>query len=213
VLVTTPSILEAYADVWCPFSHVGLRAAVAMREALGHGDVALEIHSWPLELVNGEPMNPARVAANVRALREQVAPDLFAGFDEGAFPVTTMPALALAESAYEVSPTVGEAVSLALRTALFEEGRDVSRPDVLDEIAQSHGLERGARLDQDIVRVWWRRGQERGVQGSPHFFCRGRDMFCPALDIERGEEGQLLLRRNVERLRSFLGECFGQQVT
>jgi predicted DsbA family dithiol-disulfide isomerase len=213
VTVSTTSTLEVYADIWCPFAHVGLKAAVAMRAGLGHGDVALEIHSWPLELVNGEPMDPMRVAANVHALREQVAPDLFAGFDEGAFPVTTLPALALAESAYRTDPLVGEAVSLALRDALFENGQDVSRAEVLDEIAQSHGLGRGSSLNEDVVREWWRRGQERGVQGSPHFFCRGRDSFCPSLDIERGEQGQLLLRRNIERLRAFLGGCFEQRVS
>ena len=36
--------------------------------------------------------------------------------------------------------TTGEAVSLALRSALFEEGLDVSQPDVLSSIARSFGV-------------------------------------------------------------------------
>jgi len=61
----------------------------------------------------------------------QVAPDLFRRFDAEYFPNSTLPALAVADAAFEQSLETGEAVSFALRDALFEEGLDISRPDVL----------------------------------------------------------------------------------
>jgi predicted DsbA family dithiol-disulfide isomerase len=200
--------LEVYADIWCPFAHVGLRAAVAKRNLLGRDDVPLVIRPWPLELVNGSPMDPATTAAHIRDLRNQVAPDLFTGFHEDNFPVTMMPALALAELAYRDSSRTGETVSLALRDALFEEGKDVSNPDVLAAIALQHGLDLSYGLDEDPVCAAWNEGRERGVKGSPHFFCDGLEAFCPSLEIERDPDGHLVLKRNALRLETFLDACF-----
>src|SRR3546814_2266133 len=65
-------------------------------------------------------------AEHVADLRAQCAPDAFAGFDPERFPSTTLPALALAAAAYRYTGPVGERVSLALRDALWEQGRDIS---------------------------------------------------------------------------------------
>jgi predicted DsbA family dithiol-disulfide isomerase len=153
-------------------------------------------------------MDPATTAAHVRDLREQVALDLFAGFDESDFPESTLPALALADLAYRSSPATGEAVSLALRDALFEEGRNIASPAVLEEIAVTYGVDIRTGLDVDAVRQDWRTGRERGVKGSPHFFCGGAEALCPSLDIERDQLGHLLLRRNADNVRAFLQGCF-----
>lgn len=61
--------------------------------------MAVRVCSWPLELVNGTPLDPGEVAGHVRDLRAQVAPDLFARFDPATLPRTTLPALALAAAA------------------------------------------------------------------------------------------------------------------
>ncbi|HEY5120244.1 MAG TPA: hypothetical protein VII84_01590 [Acidimicrobiales bacterium] len=165
------------------------------------------IHAWPLELVNGAPLDPRTTARHVADLRSQVAPDLFRGFDEVTFPTTTIPALALASDAYRHDLTVGEAVSLALRDALFEQGLDVSNRDVLGDLASLHDLDLPPLLDDAAVVDDWRRGQQRGVRGSPHFFCGETEAFCPTLDIARDAEGHLLLHRNSEQLSAFLQEC------
>jgi predicted DsbA family dithiol-disulfide isomerase len=206
--VTTTGTLEVYADIWCPFAHVGLRAAVATRALFGRTEVPLVIRAWPLELVNGSPMDPPTTAAHIRDLRAQVAPDLFGGFDEDSFPATTLPALALAAAAYRSSFATGEAVSFALRDALFEHGSDISQPTVLDEIAATYGLDARSRTDEDAVREDWNVGRERGVKGSPHFFCRDKEAFCPTLDIERDANGHLILKRNTDQLNAFLNGCF-----
>ena len=149
----------------------------------------LQVRAWPLELVNGAPMDVELVGEEVRALREQVTPDLFAGFSPEAFGITSLPALALTATAYERGLQTGEAVALALRWAVFEEGRDVGDPAVLGEIAGAHGV---TWLDGDgseRVLDEWHEGRDRGVVGSPHFFVGGEGWFCPVLDIAHDSGG------------------------
>lgn len=201
------NVIEIYADIWCPFAHVGLRAARRAREQLGRSDVIFLIRPWPLELVNAGPLDPGVTARHVRELREQVAPDLFTHFDENSFPTSTLPALSLALAAYEKDSATGEAVSWALRDALFESGRDIASAHVLEDIAHAFAVPASAPSDAAGVIQEWRRGQSRGVKGSPHFFCGASDAFCPALDISRIGTGDLALRANAERLRTFLEFC------
>lgn len=201
-------VIEVYADVCCPFTHVGLHMLVQKREQLGRDDIVLRMRAWPLELVNGTPLDPLATEEHVDALRSQVVPDLFVRFDSSLFPRTSLPALALAAAAYRQSDRLGEAVSLALRDSLFEGGRDISRQDVLVSVANSHGVGDVGPQDDEMVKEEWREGQSRGVVGSPHFFCGDIGAFCPSLDISRDTEGHVHLRRNAEALDLFLTECF-----
>jgi predicted DsbA family dithiol-disulfide isomerase len=201
------ALIEVYADIWCPFAHVGLRSVIRRRNQLGRDDV-VRVRAWPLELVDGAPLDRASTAEHVEALRTQVASDLFSRFDPDHFPHTTLPALAVVAAAYRRDDRTGEAVSLALRNALFEEGRDISRPDVLASVASAHGIGGPDAKDDKTVHAEWHEGEARGVEGSPHFFCGDVDAFCPSLDISKNDEGQLRVRRNTEALDAFLAECF-----
>ncbi|MHB1087697.1 MAG: DsbA family oxidoreductase [Acidimicrobiales bacterium] len=204
----TANVLEVYADIWCPFAHVGLRAARSVRDQRrGHRE-SIVVRAWPLELVNGSALDGAKTAEHVRELREQVAPDMFAGFDAVRFPTTSLPALALAARAYQMGASVGEAVSFDLRDALFERGEDISDPAVLRELAERFEVGLDASTGLDAVHEEWRSGQARGVKGSPHFFCDTADAFCPALDIERDSTGHLSLRLRSGELEAFLQRCF-----
>jgi predicted DsbA family dithiol-disulfide isomerase len=199
--------IEIFADVWCPFAHVGIRALVTRRRELGRDDVDLWIRAWPLELINSTPLDPHDVAHEVSALRAQVAASLFVGFDEHRFPATSMPALALAAAAYRRDTRTGEQVSLALRDALFEEGRDISDSQVLATIADSYGVGVATPHDHDSVLADWREGQRRGVKGSPHFACGGITEFCPSLDITKDDDGNLHIRANPAALEDFVARC------
>jgi 2-hydroxychromene-2-carboxylate isomerase len=174
---------------------------------LGRGDVVVRVKAWPLELDNGQPLDPTTTAKHVDDLRAQVVSDLFTHFDPDHFPKTSLPALALAAAAYRRDDSIGEAVSFALRDALFEEGRDISDPDVLASVANSHGVGHPGSEDERAVRTEWQEGKSRGVEGSPHFFCGEVDAFCPTLDISKDEEGGLHIRRNMDKLDVFLAEC------
>ena len=199
--------LEVFADITCPFTHVGLQRLVEERTARGGGP-DLRVRAWPLELVNDAPLQGSVLAPKVAALRGSVAPDLFAGFDPDRFPTTSLPALDLAAAAYAVSPAIGEQVSLLLRHALFEGGQDISDPAVLAGIADQvggvpiSGDERATVLDE------WADGRARGVIGSPHFFLDGGDVFCPALDISHTDAGELDIRIDRDGFEDFLARAF-----
>jgi predicted DsbA family dithiol-disulfide isomerase len=178
-------VVEVYADIRCPFAHVGLRRLVARREQTG-ADFALRVRAWPLELVNDAPLDPHLIAEEVEVLRAHVAPDLFTGFDPDRFPATSLPALAAAAIAYDAGVETGERVALDLRTALFEQGLDVASDDVLRAVLRGEAL--GGERGRALVEEDWRRGRELGVVGSPHFFVGGADFFCPALDVRRVDD-------------------------
>lgn len=200
--------IEVFADVRCPFTHVGLRRIVERRDVARRPDVRLWIRAWPLELVNDAPLDRSLVAEEVDELRAQVAPDLFQGFREERLGATSLPALGLAASAYERSPELGERVSLALRWALFEDGLDISDPAVLAEVARQAGMPSVSVIDPERVVSDWREGQRRGVIGSPHFFVGEGAYFCPSLDIGRGSDGRLRVAVDDEALSGFLARCF-----
>jgi predicted DsbA family dithiol-disulfide isomerase len=181
-------MIEVFADITCPFTHVGLRRFFARRNARGAEQQRLVVSSWPLELVNGEPFRGASLVPKIDAQRRTVAPELFAGFDPDRFPASSLPALALVAAAYERDPLAGERLSLAIRTALFEDGADICDPAVLAGLASRCGLP-GLEGDDERVITDWHRGESLGVTGSPHFFADGQDFFCPTLEITHGEGG------------------------
>jgi len=183
-------VVEVFADVTCPFTHAGLRRFVERRAAAGRHDVVLRLRAWPLELVNGRPLDAAFVAEEVDEIRRQVAPTLFRGFTASSFPSSSLPALALAAAAYRAGDETGEAVSLRLRDLLFEEGEDIGDPGVLHRVAVGHGLVVDDR-DRGAAEADWAEGRRRGVIGSPHFFIGTDSFFCPALDISRDAAGHL----------------------
>jgi predicted DsbA family dithiol-disulfide isomerase len=184
------NVVEVYADVRCPFAHAGLRRFVERRDRIAPA-VRLRVRSWPLELVNDAPLVPAVIGEEVVALREQVAPDLFAGFEVDRFPWTSLPALGATAAAYDAGLDVGERVALALRWALFEQDRDIARLEVLREVLDAEGVRMpDPRSVRRLVEDDWRRGRALGVIGSPHFFAGDTSHFCPALDI-RHEGGEL----------------------
>jgi 2-hydroxychromene-2-carboxylate isomerase len=201
------STIEVFADVGCPFTHVGLRRFMEHRTSIGRADVLIRVRPWPLELVNGHPLDPDSIADQVDELRATVAPDLFGRFDPTAFPATSIPAMALAEAAYRKDTRTGESMSLAIRDRLFEEGSDISDPIVLQALAQQFDLS-DPSPDEGAVGQGYKTGKERGVIGSPHFFTPDGSFFCPALDIERDLQGQLQITVDDVGFRVFLDACF-----
>lgn len=197
-------MIEVFADIWCPFAHVGLTSLRRQRDERAP-NTPIVVRAWPLELVNGEPQSASLAAEHVRDLRAQLGVDLFNGFRPAAFPQTVLPALALAAAAQRCGR--GEAAAFRIRHALWEDGRDVGAPDVVAELAGELGV---AVTDSDhqAVRDDWMDGKARGVEGSPHFFCGSASAFCPGVEIEHDEQGNLHLRADASEFESFLASCF-----
>jgi predicted DsbA family dithiol-disulfide isomerase len=201
-------VIEVFADVWCPFTHVGLKTVVDQLGTCGRRDVRIWVRAWPLEWVDGRAMDPMIALKHAQELREQVSPELFSGFDASRFPRSTIPVLATAAKAYRLGLEIGELLSLELRDSLFEQGEDVGDPDVLRRIARNFGLADPDPDEYATVVADWKEGRDRGVLGSPHFFCAGSSLFCPSLDISKTRMGEgKVIQRNVNRLGGFLHDC------
>jgi len=200
-------LIEVFADVVCPFTHVGLRRLVAYREQMRRDDVAIRVRAWPLELVNEERVPRDLLVEEIAELRHTVAPDLFTAFNPERFPMSSLPALALAAAAYRMDLQRGERVSLALREALFEEDRDLTDPAELLRIGRMSTLD-DARAGEAEVQADYAEGRARGVIGSPHFFVDGEAFFCPTLSIER-VDGHLNVSFDAEGFDEFMNRCFG----
>ena len=202
--------VEVFADILCPFTHVGLHTLIDRRTERGLSEPRLRIRAWPLELINGKPLDPHHIDAEIVALRGSVRPDLFAGFSIDTFPMTSMAAFALTAAADRSGdPVVIEEVGMALRDALFEQGLDIGRPEVVEAIARRFSLEPLNPDDTEAaVRADWDEGKRRGVVGSPHFFTGQDDgWFCPGLDISRDSRGDFVVawKKGTE---NFVGSVF-----
>jgi predicted DsbA family dithiol-disulfide isomerase len=180
--------IEVFADIVCPFTHVGLRRLRQAR-AQKRGKASIAVHAWPLEWVNGEPVDRDLVADEIAALQASVAPELFKGFDAAPWPATSIPAFGLVASGYALDDATGEALTFAVRDALFEESRDIADAEVLHHIGAPYGVAPMSQADAEAAaRQDFERGRNRLVRGSPHFFVGDRDWFCPGLNItKRGE--------------------------
>ena len=51
--------VTVYADVLCPFTHVGLRVLTQRRAAAGRDEPRLDVRAWPLEIINGAEIGRA----------------------------------------------------------------------------------------------------------------------------------------------------------
>ena len=206
--------IEVFADVGCPFAHLGLLAVVEQCRQRNRPDVVLRVRAWPLELVNGKPLDAHFIAEEVDEIRPQVAPDQFRNFTADAFPSSTLPAMELTAAAYAVSDRIGQEVALAVRHALFEQGANVGDPDVLAGIATTHDVVWPPDPDQlpspaGVVRDDWAEGVARGVVGSPHFFTPDGGYFCPALDVSRDSDGHLRVTADRDVFTSFIDTVVG----
>jgi predicted DsbA family dithiol-disulfide isomerase len=200
--------IEVFADIACPFTHVGLRRIAEYREAHERTEPILRVRAWPLEWVNEEPLRGSTLAPKVEALRAAVAPDLFQGFDPKVFPATMIPALDAETAARRPGLETGEKFSLRLRSALFEEGRDLSDPAVVARLVRDAGVPDVTSIDRLSVRSDFDEGRRRGVTGSPHFFTPTGGFFCPSLHI-RHHEGKVAVAFDVEGFQAFVQAAFG----
>ena len=201
-------VLEVFADVTCPFTHVGLKRVIEHIASSGR-PIALRVRAWPLEWVNGAALDVDAVEMKAKALTEQLGVDDFSGLLHDQWPSSTLPALGLAAAAYERDMSTGLAVSLALRTALFEHGRNIGEPAVLAEIAAEHGLAVPAGDDTTAVQADYDEGRRLGVSGSPHFFVGDDNFFCPALDLGHDADGNLTARLDTVGLAEFFARLDG----
>lgn len=199
------TVVEVFADITCPFTHVGL-SMVAKLLAESGSSIELWVRAWPLEWVNGSPLEVGPVVAKAATLRADLGITQFSGLDPESWPTTTIAAHNLSAAAHDLDPAVGLAVSRELRDALFELGRDISDSDVLADIASRHGLPEPPAEPSVAVLDDYAEGQRRGVRGSPDFFVGDDEFFCPALDLGHDRTGNLTARFDDAGLEAFISK-------
>ncbi|MFV2040253.1 MAG: DsbA family protein [Acidimicrobiales bacterium] len=197
------TIVEVFADITCPFTHLGL-GLVTERLSDANEDVEVRVRAWPLEWVNGVPLDVTSTAAKIETLREQLGTERFSGFRPDRWPHTMIPALNLAAAAYAQGPSTGLEVSLELRNALFEQGRDISDPAILAPLADDHRLPHAATEAGAAVTADYAEGRRRGVTGSPHFWVDDQNYFCPSLDVGHDPAGDLTAAFDEAGLTEFM---------
>ena len=195
------TIVEVFADVSCPFAHVGLRRFVEQR--------ALVLTGRP------RPSSP-RVAARARQWLSARSPNrprhMSRSFATKSHPISS-PASTLDRSPNRHSrrwdwrpPHIGSAIasgngsawryamlsSKPAATSATRRYSERSRPNRESSVPTSDAV--------DAVIADWEEGKRRGVRGSPEFFVKGRGYFCPTLDITR-VGGQLHIVRDIDETR------------
>ena len=152
----------------------------------------------------GSPLDVDGVATKAAALEAELGVDDFSGFRRDRWPDTTLPALNLADAAYQRDAATGLAVSLLLRKLLFEEGQDISDQQILAQIADDFALPTPSAEASTGVHADYVEGTRRGVRGSPDFWVEGREFFCPSLHIGHDVEGNLTASFDDDGIREFV---------
>lgn len=194
--------VEVFADISCPFTHIGLRQIVAELDT----STAILVRAWPLEWVNGAPLDAASVQAKIDVLRRQLDTDSFGGLSTKYWPRTTVPALNLVASAYEQGWRIGLRTSLDVRDALFERGENIGDLDVLAALAAANGLPAPEMSPAQQVNDDYAEGRRRGVKGSPDFWLGGEEFFCPSLQLGHDSDGDLTAQFDTNGLARFISQ-------
>jgi predicted DsbA family dithiol-disulfide isomerase len=128
--------IEVWSDLLCPFAYVGLLRLRRARERLGLGDVRIEHHTFPLELLDGP--HPRRGTDTEAVGLGQIEPE--AGFRvwtaaDDLYPHTVLLAAEAVHAASAQSLTAGEELDLALRRAFWTGSRSISHRQVILDVA------------------------------------------------------------------------------
>ncbi len=127
--------IQIWSDLLCPFAYVGILRLRRARERLGL-DVALEHHTFPLELFDGP--HPRRGTDSEAVGLGQIEPAAqFRVWTEpdDRYPHTVLLAAEAVHAASAQSLQVGETLDLALRQAFWTHSRTISVRQVILEVA------------------------------------------------------------------------------
>lgn len=195
----TPTQIELYADLYCPYAYLTAYRLRKLREEY-EGRVEVVHRSLALEYVNREP-TPKRVLdmeLPILMLEEPEIPYQPWAAPDSAWPVTMWPAFEAVKCAERQSMALADELDWRIRAAFFGESRCVSMRHVLLELAEEAGLDpeqfssdfdSGFAKSRVIAEA--RRGWETlRVDGSPTFVLPdGTQVSNPGLpEVDLDEE-------------------------
>lgn len=203
--------ITVYQDVLCAWCYIADMRLETLRHEFGDA-VRWRVRPYPLRVQDTLPSE-----RELRGLSEEVkrashepepvarllSTDLWLGGDP---PRSSLPGLAALEAARLQGPQARAFMARAMQRAALEQGVNVSRPDVVFELASRVGLamndfsaafhsEETRRLILDEHRL----ASSRGVRGVPTVIIGGRWMVCGL--------------REVSEYREHILACMGKMVT
>lgn len=204
-MTDTPTVrIDFVSDVACPWCAVGLNA---LEEAIARldGAIRVDLHFQPFELnpqmaPEGEDadqhlsrkygLDAAQLAQNREVLRQRGAEVGFT-FGSRTRVVNTFDAHRLLHWAGEQDPALERALKHALLRAYFTDGRDVSRHEVLVEVAASAGLDGGRAAEilaseafSANVRDQEAHYQSRGIRAVPSVILNDQHLIQGGQPVE-----------------------------
>ncbi|QSQ11608.1 DsbA family oxidoreductase [Myxococcus landrumensis] len=209
-----PLQVTVYQDVLCSWCYLADLRLDVLRQELGEA-VRWSVRPYPLRLHDVLPTEREKrglVEEVQRAQRESdataplLSTDLWLGGDP---PRSSVPALAALEAARLQGPQARAFLARAMQRAALEQGVNVSRTDVVFELASRVGLamnEFSAAFRSEETRRLildeHRDATARGVRGVPTLVIGGRWMLCGLRELTEYREHILACMGRVAAPRS-----------
>jgi predicted DsbA family dithiol-disulfide isomerase len=201
-----------YQDVLCAWCFIAEQRLHAVQRELGD-QLRWRSRPFPLRLHEALPSAKelsgwVKDLAEARKEPEGVAlsDDLWTAGDP---PRSSLPALAALEAAKLQGASARNALAGALQRAALEQGVNVTRPDVVYELASAVGLEMNrfsaafqSPETRRLILEEHRMARERGVRGVPTVVIGGRWMLCGLREMAEYRDHILGCLHKVERERA-----------
>ncbi|QSQ21003.1 DsbA family protein [Pyxidicoccus parkwayensis] len=195
-----PLQIIVYQDVLCAWCYLADARLDVLRQEFGEA-LRWSVRPYPLRLQDALPTEREKrglVEEVQRAQREAdpaarlLSTDLWLGGDP---PRTSVPALAALEAARLQGPQARAFLAKSMQRAALEQGINVSRTDVVFELASRVGLAMNefsaafrSEETQRLILDEHRDAANRGVRGVPTLVIGGRWMLCGLREISEYRE-------------------------
>lgn len=204
--------IVVYQDVLCAWCFIAEQRLHLVQRELGD-QLRWKTRPFPLRVHEAVPstrelagwvkdMAAAREEPEGRLLSEEL-------WTAGDPPRSSVPALAALEAARLQGASARNALARALQRAALEQGVNVTRPDVVFELAAATGLEMNrfsaafqSPETRRLILEEHRMAKERGVRGVPTVVIGGRWMICGLREVEEYRDHILGCLHRVERERA-----------
>ena len=204
-----------YQDVLCAWCFIAEQRLSVVQRELGD-QLRWKQRPFPLRVQEALPsakelagwvkdLGEAKKEPEGGALKEEL-------WTAGDPPRSSIPALAALEAARLQGASARSALSRALQRAALEQGVNVTRPDVVFELAAAVGLEMNrfsaafqSPETRQLILQEHRIAKERGVRGVPTVVIGGRWMICGLREVAEYRDHILGCLNKVERERSSSG--------
>jgi predicted DsbA family dithiol-disulfide isomerase len=204
-----PLQIAVYQDVLCAWCYLVDRRLALLREELG--DLIRIVHRPYALRTSDAPPSPKEIADSLKEISrahlepdgELIRPDLWSGDD---LPRSSFPALAALEAARLQGPDAHFSLAQQLKRAAIEQGVNVTRSDVIYELAARSGLQMnrfaaafGSDETHRLIRDEHELAVERGVKGVPTLVIAGRWMVSGLREASEYREHILSCLGKLER--------------